>query len=232
MACEDSRVAHHPQRSSFHWRCRPWQSAPCRARRQPPRRVLQRGPASAQGATAGQAGRGGGRGGGGGVAPALFVQADINKDGTVTRGELMATIEKWYLDADTAKAGSITPEQLSTTLSAAFPAPPPGAGRGAPSCGGNSPTKTPCPEHVAAMTAALPAKAPARPQRARRILVLGNAQGFVHSSIPLAGGHGRGARQQAQDVDDHDHVQPGGHQRRESETVRCRFPREHDRLLP
>ena len=191
------------------------------------------GPASAQGATAGQAGRGGGRGGGGGVAPALFVQADSNKDGTVTRGELMATIEKWYLDADTAKAGSITPEQLSTTLSAAFPAPPPGAGRGAaPSCGGNSPTKTPCPEHVAAMTAALPAKAPARPQRARRILVLGNAQGFVHSSIPLAAATVEALGNKLEDVDDHDHVQPGGHQRREPETVRCRLPRKHDRLLP
>jgi hypothetical protein len=76
-------------------------------------------------------------------------------------GELMATLERWYQDADAAKTGSISPEQLTATLNAAFPAPPPAAGRGAPACGGNSPTKTPCPEHVAAMTAALPAKAPA-----------------------------------------------------------------------
>jgi hypothetical protein len=130
----------------------------------------------------------GGRGGGGGVAPALFTQADINKDGFVTRGELMATIEKWYLDADTARTGAIRPEQLAATLNTAFPAPPPGAGRGAaPACGGNSPTKTPCPDHVTAMTAALPAKAPARPAKPRKVLVLGNSNGFVHSSIPLAG---------------------------------------------
>ena len=141
-------------------------------------------------APAGQAPAGGrGAGGrGGGVAPALFTLTDINKDGAVTRGELMATLEKWYADTDTAKSGSITSEQLAATLNAAFPAPAPGAGRGAgPACGGNSPTKTPCPDHVTAMTAALPAKAPAKAARPRKILVLGNAQGFVHSSIPLAG---------------------------------------------
>lgn len=36
------------------------------------------------------------------------------------------------------------------------------------------------------MIKALPAAAPAKPQRARKVLVLGRAQGFVHSSIPLA----------------------------------------------
>jgi type 1 glutamine amidotransferase len=113
--------------------------------------------------------------------------ADTNKDGSVTRAELTAAFEKWYSDADSAKTGSITSEQLTTALNAAFPAPPQGGGRGAPACGGNSPTKTPCPEHVAAMTAALPATAPAAPLKPRKILVLGNAQGFVHSSIPLAG---------------------------------------------
>src|SRR5262245_26083591 len=152
--------------------------------------VTDHGGASAQGAPGGpaQAGRGGGRGAaGGGIAPVLFTQADTNKDGMLTRGELMAALEKWHQDADAAKSGSISPEQLTATLNTAFPAPPQGAGRGAPpACGGNSPTKTPCPDHVAAMTAALPAKAPARPARARKILVLGNAQGFVHSSIPLA----------------------------------------------
>ena len=34
--------------------------------------------------------------------------------------------------------------------------------------------------------AALPAKAPARPRQPRKVLVLGKAAGFVHSSIPLA----------------------------------------------
>ena len=36
------------------------------------------------------------------------------------------------------------------------------------------------------MIAALPATAPAKPARARKVLVLGNARGYVHSSIPLA----------------------------------------------
>ena len=34
--------------------------------------------------------------------------------------------------------------------------------------------------------AALPAKAPATPRQPRKVLVLGKAAGFVHSSIPLA----------------------------------------------
>jgi len=143
-------------------------------------------PAAGQ-APAGARGGGGGRGGaGGGVAPALFTAADMNKDGIVTRGELMATIEKWYMDTEqkvaTAGAQGMTPEALTATLNTAFPAPaaPAGGGRGAgPACGGNSPTKTPCPEHVAAMIAALPATAPAKPAKPRKILVLGNANGFV-----------------------------------------------------
>jgi type 1 glutamine amidotransferase len=36
------------------------------------------------------------------------------------------------------------------------------------------------------MLAALPATAPAKPAKARKILVLGNPRGYVHSSIPLA----------------------------------------------
>ena len=36
------------------------------------------------------------------------------------------------------------------------------------------------------MMAALPDKAPATPRQARKVLVLGKAAGFVHSSIPLA----------------------------------------------
>ena len=43
------------------------------------------------------------------MAPALFTITDSNKDGAVTRGELMLTVEKWYADTDTAKSGSITP---------------------------------------------------------------------------------------------------------------------------
>jgi type 1 glutamine amidotransferase len=54
-------------------------------------------------------------------------------------------------------------------------------------CGGrsNSP-QVACQTDVDRMMAALPDQAPARPLRPRRILVLGRAAGFVHSSIPLA----------------------------------------------
>lgn len=54
-------------------------------------------------------------------------------------------------------------------------------------CGGRS--KTPmeaCENDVRRMIAALPATAPAKPERPRRILVLGTSRGFQHSSIPLA----------------------------------------------
>lgn len=46
--------------------------------------------------------------------------------------------------------------------------------------------QTPNPAHVQAMIAALPDKAPAKPKQPRKVLVLGKAAGYVHSSIPLA----------------------------------------------
>ena len=46
----------------------------------------------------------------------------------------------------------------------------------------NKPAK---PEDLAKMEAALPEKAPATPKKARKVLVYGNANGFVHSSIAL-----------------------------------------------
>ena len=59
------------------------------------------------------------------------------------------------------------------------------AGRGA--CGGRSAQpQVPCPNDVNRMMAVLPATAPAKPQRARKILVLAATRGYVHSSIPLA----------------------------------------------
>jgi hypothetical protein len=133
----------------------------------------------------GRAGGGGGRGGGGGVAPALFSSADMNKDGSVTRAELMTMLERWFTETDAAKAGSITPAQLSTNLTAAFPAPPPPP---PPPCGTG--IHTPCPQHVTAMMAALPDKAYAKPKKARKLLVyaIDNAtpsKGFVHSSIAI-----------------------------------------------
>jgi type 1 glutamine amidotransferase len=54
-------------------------------------------------------------------------------------------------------------------------------------CGGRSATpQVACQPDVDKMMAALPDKAPAKPQKARNVLVLGHTAGFVHSSIPLA----------------------------------------------
>ena len=70
------------------------------------------------------------------------------------------------------------------------PAQPAPAGRGAnqaPECGGRSSNpRTACQGDVDAMMKALPARAPASPQRPRKILVLAATKGWVHSSIPLA----------------------------------------------
>ena len=51
---------------------------------------------------------------------------------------------------------------------------------------GRPQNQVPKPEDVAAMMAALPDKAPARPAKPRKVLVLCKANGYVHSSIPLA----------------------------------------------
>ena len=131
----------------------------------------------------GPGGRGGGRGG---VAPALFTVADTNKDGAITRDELKGTFDKWYTAADTANAGSVTQAQLANVITAAFPAPPPPQVQAEPCGGRSSNPQVPCPADVEKMKAALPDKAPAKPSRPHKILVLGHSSGFVHSSIPLA----------------------------------------------
>ena len=131
------------------------------------------------------AGRGGGRGGAGG---ALFTAADKNRDGAVTRDELKATFDGWYSTWDTARTGALTQAQLSAGLGAAMP-PPGNAGPPAnpDACGGRSAMpQVACQEHVDKMIAALPDKAPAKPQKPRNVLVLGRTAGYVHSSIPLA----------------------------------------------
>jgi type 1 glutamine amidotransferase len=134
-------------------------------------------------------GRGGGGGGGrgGGVATGLFTAVDANKDGAVTRDEMKGAFDRWFTEWDSAKAGSLTQEQIATGLNAALP-PVVGGGGFFPG-GGRGPVvqnQTPEPQHVSAMVASLPATAPAKPKQARRVLVLGKAAGFVHSSIPLA----------------------------------------------
>ena len=124
----------------------------------------------------------GGRGGGG-VAPALFGATDTNSDGAVTRDEFKAAFVKWFASWDAAKAGTVTQDQLLAGLNGVLPQPPPPEAGGRGSAPQN---QTPNPADVQAMMAALPAKAAVKPKQPRRVLVLGKAAGFVHSSIPLA----------------------------------------------
>lgn len=64
------------------------------------------------------------------------------------------------------------------------PAPPV---QGGAASGGRAPqNQTPNVGDVEKMMAALPDRAPAKPKQSRKVLVLGRAAGFVHSSIPLA----------------------------------------------
>jgi type 1 glutamine amidotransferase len=105
------------------------------------------------------------------TAPRLFQAADRDRDGAVTRAELKATFEGWAAEWDATGKG-LKPEQVREGLDRALPRPPQ--------------NQVPKPEDVAAMMAALPDKAPATPKKPRRVLVLGRAAGFVHSSIPLA----------------------------------------------
>jgi len=132
--------------------------------------------------TQGPGARGGGRGS---VAPALFTAADADKDGALTRDELKGAFDKWFTQWDSANAGSITQAQLASGLAAAMPQPAAAIPQDA--CGGRSSNpRVPCQADVDKMIAALPDKAPAKPLKPRKILVLGRAAGFVHSSIPLA----------------------------------------------
>ncbi|MEN3339577.1 MAG: hypothetical protein V7647_3253 [Acidobacteriota bacterium] len=151
------------------------------------RGVAQQPAPAAPAAQPAQGRAGGGGGGRGGVAPALFTAADTNKDGAVSREELKASFDAWFSAADSSRAGSVTQDQLATGMASAFPQAPAPAAQPGPDCGGRSSNPhTPCAADVQAMMAALPATAPAKPKQPRKILVLGAAQGFVHSSIPLA----------------------------------------------
>jgi type 1 glutamine amidotransferase len=114
------------------------------------------------------------QGGRGGAAANVFTAADADKDGFVTKDELRSAMTKWV------GGGDATQEQLGTAISASFPAPPPAPARA-------EQPRTPKPEDVEKMRAALPEKAPAKPKKARKVLVLNKAAGFVHSCIPLVG---------------------------------------------
>jgi len=115
------------------------------------------------------------------LALGVFLAADADSDGSVTRAELKAAFAKWLSDGDTDKTGSVAQNQLAAVVSAAMP-------QAAAPVGGAAPAqnKTPKPEDVANMMAALPAKAPATPKGERNVLVLAKASGYVHSCIPLA----------------------------------------------
>jgi type 1 glutamine amidotransferase len=122
------------------------------------------------------------QGGRPGAALGVFLAADSDSDGAVTRAELKAAFAKWLSDGDTGKTGSVTQDQLAVVVNAAMPQPTaPAGGRGAA-----PQNKTPKPEDVEKMMAALPAKAPVTPKQGRNVLVLAKANGYVHSCIPLA----------------------------------------------
>ena len=131
-----------------------------------------------QAAPAGQPAQGRGGPGGDSVSGLFFTLLDSNKDGGLTREELKATLDGWYTRWDASKSNAVTLEQVFIGLNSAFP---PASAQAAP-----PQSRTPRPEDVTAMMAALPDSAPVKPKQPRKVLVLAKAAGFVHSSIPLA----------------------------------------------
>ncbi len=97
----------------------------------------------------------------GGAGSAVFAAADLNKDGSLTRDELKSAFDKWLSDWDTPKTGLLSDDEIAAGLN----------------------TKE---ADVQAMMAALPAAPAVKPQRPRKVLVLGRAAGWVHSTIGLA----------------------------------------------
>ena len=105
----------------------------------------------------------------------FFQAADANGDGYITRDELRGAMTQWLGGRE-----RVDQKELASALNAAFPE--------ATFMGMISPprSKTPKPEDQQKMEAALPGSAPAKPLKPRKVLVLCQAAGFVHSSIPLA----------------------------------------------
>jgi type 1 glutamine amidotransferase len=108
-------------------------------------------------------------------APDFLSLADGNGDGFIIRDELKAAVASWLGGKPRA-----TKDELTGALEKAIPestfmrmiSPPQ--------------SRTPKPEDVEKMLAALPSAAPAKPAKARKVLVLNKCAGFVHSCIPLA----------------------------------------------
>ena len=128
---------------------------------------------------------------------AWYAAADSAKTGSVTQEQLSTEL------------GAVVPAPPPAAAGGAAGAP--GGGRGAGGgggrgratefvagattpglndpCGGRSQKPTePCPDHVTAMMAALPAAAPAKPAKPHKVLIFSRipSAGFQHSSIPLA----------------------------------------------
>lgn len=105
----------------------------------------------------------------------FFKGADANHDGSLVRGELRDAVTKWLDGRE-----RLDQKELARALNTAFSestflkliSPPQ--------------SRTPKPEDQQRMEAALPASAPEKPTKPRKVLVLCSAAGFVHSSIPLA----------------------------------------------
>lgn len=121
---------------------------------------------------------------------AIFDALDANKDGALTRAEMEAGFKGWYAKWDTAGNGKLTREEMAAGLENVLPPMPaakPGQGNTFNAVGNSTPMTTPQPA-VDAMMAALPSSPGAKPQRARKVLVVAHTgpSGFVHASIPLA----------------------------------------------
>ena len=107
--------------------------------------------------------------------PDFIQMTDANMDGFISRDELKSSMGKWL-----GGKSSATKEQFSQAIESTFTdssfltliSPPQ--------------TRTPKPENVQKMMAALPGSAPAKPAKPRKVLVLSTAAGYVHSNIPIA----------------------------------------------
>ena len=82
------------------------------------------------------------------------------------------------------------------------------------------------------MLAALPAKAPAKPKQARKVLVLVEGRRIRALVDSARRPHHRRDGQEDRRLDDDDHVRRGRHQRGQPEAVRRDLPRQHDRRIP
>lgn len=111
----------------------------------------------------------------------FFTDLDSNHDGYVSRDELRAATANWLHDGAADSAG-ISQQQLSAALDRSFPETLLTSMLASP----GPQNQTPKASDVAAMEAALPGAAPARPASPRKVLVLSKAAGYVHSCIPLA----------------------------------------------